>query len=40
MTTQPPQLRFDFKPELFDALLGTELFKNKRKVYFLIAGLG
>lgn len=30
MTTPPPQSHFDLKPELFDALLGTELFKKKK----------
>lgn len=31
MTTPPPQSHFDLKPELFDALLGTELLKKKKK---------
>ena len=39
MTTQPLQSHFDLKAKLFDALLSTELFKNKRKVYFQIEGL-
>lgn len=34
MTTQPPQSRFDMKPELFDALLGTELFKKQKESLF------
>lgn len=34
MTTQPPQSLFDLKPELFDALLGTELFKKQKESLF------
>lgn len=34
MTTQPPQSHFDLKPELFDALLGTELFKKQKESLF------
>lgn len=38
MTTQLQQSQFDLKLKLFDALLGTELFKNKSRVYFQMAG--
>lgn len=34
MTTQPPQSHFDLKPELFDALLGTELCKKQKESLF------
>lgn len=34
MTTQPPQSHFDLKPKLFDALLGTELFKKQKESLF------
>lgn len=34
MTTQPPQSHFDLQPELFDALLGTELFKKQKESLF------
>lgn len=34
MTTQPLQSHFDLKPKLFDALLGTELFKKQKESLF------
>lgn len=34
MTTQPPQSLFDLKPELFDALPGTQLFKKQKESLF------